>query len=524
MHGLTLLIVDDETATREGLKAALDFERLGISRVLEAENGAEGLRTASSASPDIILSDVRMPRMDGVRMLERVRTFLPDCVFIFMSGYSDKEYLKAAIKLRAVSYIEKPLHFPEVEQAVREAVALCEELDEQKNAVSVKDNVSLSRLAIRLTAPGDPRDSADLSYLKNRYGKNILSYSAASMILQLRDDASFDAFDLSPAEQSIRQLRTHDPLRVFSAEKHPGMFVLHILREGGLKPEDVRDSAEVLAGLFRNGPDFYITCGVTVSSAAKLYDSFSSAAILMEQAFFHPVNSIYSGFEKNTARGSDPNLESVTRSVLDALEKKDPHLSAKVFEDLFDALSRNTVFPRHTVKAAYYHIASVIIELRRSSHLPPTELTANRDTFIYAISSCFSFEEMHRLLVSEAEAYYRDLDSVSPESTQVYMIREYIRAHYDDPFLSTKEISDYIMLSASYACTIFKTETGKTLNQYLTEYRMEQAKKLLADPRITITAVSSRCGYNDSNYFGKAFRKYTGLSPSEYRESLTGVK
>ena len=104
-----MLIVDDEAATRDGLRSAIDFERLGISTVLEASNGYEGIHIASTSSPNIILSDVRMPRMDGIKMLERVRSFLPGCVFIFMSGYSDKEYLKAAIRLRAVSYVDKPL-------------------------------------------------------------------------------------------------------------------------------------------------------------------------------------------------------------------------------------------------------------------------------------------------------------------------------------------------------------------------------------------------------------------------------
>ena len=83
--------------------------------------------------------------------------------------------------------------------------------------------------------------------------------------------------------------------------------------------------------------------------------------------------------------------------------------------------------------------------------------------------------------------------------------------------LSVKDISDHVFLSTSYVCTFFKNETGQTLNQYLTEYRMEKAKQLLSDPRYKITDISSRVGYSDGNYFGKSFKKYTGFSPSEYR-------
>ena len=87
--------------------------------------------------------------------------------------------------------------------------------------------------------------------------------------------------------------------------------------------------------------------------------------------------------------------------------------------------------------------------------------------------------------------------------------------------LSVKDISDHVFLSTSYACTFFKNETGQTLNQYLTEYRMEKAKQLLSDPRYKITDISSRVGYSDGNYFGKSFKKYTGFSPSEYREKMS---
>ena len=87
--------------------------------------------------------------------------------------------------------------------------------------------------------------------------------------------------------------------------------------------------------------------------------------------------------------------------------------------------------------------------------------------------------------------------------------------------LSVKDISAHVFLSTSYVCTFFKSETGKTLNQYLTEYRMERAKHLLSDPRYKISSISSRVGYSDGNYFGKCFKKYTGFSPSEYREKIS---
>lgn len=117
---MKLLIVDDEELTRNGLIASIDWNSLGITEVLQADDGVHGLEIARLNKPEIILCDVRMPRMTGIAMLERLEKLLPDSVPIFMSGYSDKEYLKAAIKLKAVNYIEKPLNPDEVRDAVLE--------------------------------------------------------------------------------------------------------------------------------------------------------------------------------------------------------------------------------------------------------------------------------------------------------------------------------------------------------------------------------------------------------------------
>ena len=114
---MKLLIVDDEELTRTGLISAIDWKSLGIDQIIQADDGIHGLEQARLYKPEIILCDVRMPRMNGITMLERLEKLLPDSVPVFMSGYSDKEYLKAAIRLKAVSYIEKPLNPSEVSQA-----------------------------------------------------------------------------------------------------------------------------------------------------------------------------------------------------------------------------------------------------------------------------------------------------------------------------------------------------------------------------------------------------------------------
>ena len=134
------------------------------------------------------------------------------------------------------------------------------------------------------------------------------------------------------------------------------------------------------------------------------------------------------------------------------------------------------------------------------------------------LETIFSFDELHEKLVQKTGDFFQAATNAEEENSTIFLIKDYISQKYMNETLSVKDISDHVFLSTSYVCTFFKNETGQTLNQYLTEYRMEKAKQLLADPRYKIADISSRVGYSDGNYFGKSFKKYTGLSPSEYRE------
>lgn len=129
----TVLIVDDEAMPRKVLKEHLPWESLKIAQIVQASDGLEAIEQARLYKPDIIISDVKMPRMNGLEMASEIRGFCPQCQFIFLSGYSDKEYLKSAIRLKAASYVEKPIDLEEIEEALTEVVSELEKLQKEDN-------------------------------------------------------------------------------------------------------------------------------------------------------------------------------------------------------------------------------------------------------------------------------------------------------------------------------------------------------------------------------------------------------
>ena len=119
----TVLIADDEAMPRNVLQNYIPWEELSVARVYLASDGVEAVEQARRYRPELIISDIKMPYLNGLEMAAAVREFLPDCQFIFLSGYSDKEYLKGAIRLKAANYVEKPLNLEEITAAVREITA-----------------------------------------------------------------------------------------------------------------------------------------------------------------------------------------------------------------------------------------------------------------------------------------------------------------------------------------------------------------------------------------------------------------
>ena len=135
-----------------------------------------------------------------------------------------------------------------------------------------------------------------------------------------------------------------------------------------------------------------------------------------------------------------------------------------------------------------------------------------------------NLDELHRLFKEKLELLFEKLQEVQGEQTTILQIREYISHNYQNPQLSLKDISTHVHMSNSHMCTMFKKETSVTINQYLTDFRLERAKYYLKNTEYSIVEISQQVGYNDGSYFGRIFRKNLGLTPVEYREECRRIK
>ena len=517
---MKLLIVDDEELTRTGVISSIDWKALGIEEVLQADDGMNGLEMAKKYHPEIILCDVRMPRMTGIAMLEKLENILPDSIPIFMSGYSDKEYLKAAIKLKAVSYIEKPLNPSEIRDAVLEARELYLKKVRSHRGEALQSMETASHLAHLLTMPHKDA-STEITKLAAElslpYGPGT---HVTCAVIHLRAVPEF----IEPSPENIYQ-QFHKLLAHYHADcvfvaKKLQYLVYFIFTDGQVSSNLSHTIEDFLVREFQGYGEHFIAIGESFNGFSRAYQAYTFAVILLESSFFFPVNSCLTPESMDSLAATSYETAPTSADVLfsEALSSQNQTKCQEFLEKFQKQYEQNThVLPDQT-KDLYYKLFIALENARKQQQLSALSYTSN--SIVAFLEKCFTFQELHHTLVRQTDTYFEDLKASVPENSTIFMIKDYISKNYSKETLSVKDISSHVFLSASYVCTFFKNETGQTLNQYLTEYRMEKAKNLLADPRYKIADISSRVGYSDGNYFGKSFKKYTGLSPSEYREKL----
>ncbi len=515
---MKLLIVDDEELTRVGVISSIDWQSIGIDQVLQADDGMNGLEMARIHKPDIILCDVRMPRLDGIQMLEQLEEILPDVVPVFMSGYSDKEYLKAAIKLKAVNYIEKPLDPVEIQDAITEARDLCLARKRTRHNESIHSLESASRLALLLTQPY-AHAKENIDQLAEELSLSITpSTSFTAVVLKTETEEELPISEAGSLYMSVREFLKTFHMDCIFAEKRVQYMVYFLF--GPAPGPAVRKSIQDFFGkLYSRYPRFCIAAGDTLTGISKAYQSYTSAVILLQNSFFFPAGTFLSPFYETDSDEVKPELPAHPENeFLSLLINRDQNGTSLFLEKLFRYFSQNQNILPNQAKDLYYKLFRALDEAALQLKLT---VSGKQENLIDALESTFSFGELHQKLLTKTEAFFQTANNSEEQNSTIFLIKDYISQKYMNETLSVKDISDHVFLSTSYVCTFFKNETGQTLNQYLTEYRMEKAKQLLSDPRYKIADISSRVGYSDGNYFGKSFKKYTGFSPSEYREKMS---
>ena len=536
---LKLVIVDDEPMERTYMKQFINWSSMGIEIAGEAANGVDGLKICSIVKPDIILTDIKMPEMDGLEFSRKVKEILPDIKVVFISGHGDFDYARSAVDLNAFGYILKPFRIEEVMEVVRKVLSKCD--DEQKkedereqlrkildeNKGILKD--SLIRELMDGTDIGDGIWER-INYLGLKISKGIYCV----MLLEV-DEYENAVRNMTVEEKQIFSLSVLEKIRqkldtrcMGEAVKVSGKnYIILLSIPGNVSKEfSAGETYSVAESVKSRIEEMNITVTIGISSTC---DELNGLSILHEEArnalqykLFNMKGQIINiDYLQFSSANTEIDLKMLDNKVVKCLRLGSPEKVYELMNELFDS-----ILPSKNISGNY--IQNVCISIMCSAMRFLNEINCTFDDVlgdgVLVWNKLLKFETIADVKQWMTNIFAAIIETVnlkkkSKNQMIVDKIIEIMNEKYSED-LTTKELSKVIFISPNYIGAIFKEETGIGILTFLTKLRMEKAEEMLKDPNMKVYEIAQKVGYNNTPYFSTIFRDYTGMAPSEYRERL----
>ena len=520
-----LVIVEDEQDIRRRIAGMIQKSGSSFELAAEYENGIDAYDGILSENPDVILTDIRIPYINGIELAKKVREVYPLVKIVVITGFSEFDYAKEAANLGVVGFINKPVTQADVSAVLEKVEAqLDSEFVTKENLSRLKDFYESSLPMLR---ENDLHRLAGMSAVSPVFEKRI-SHNEISL------NYSYFAFGVFDFDETLDgYTEKHDIVfalvRRALAEGFRGVYDIEVFSRNDYlclllksnEPPDMARAAHLLEGIIQQ-VGRYSDMPLSVGLSAVHKDTRNFAAILREARHALGYRGVMGG-RKVFVFGSD--APAAAKQVPDdgAVKELGYLLRFKPVNACLAALD----------------------EIRQNMDSP-----GGRDSFLYMMTSilnallraCDNLEGLYGLYAGQSEIYRRLFALKSDEEIFAFFVAlikdiralnddiivdtvernlqkvlSYMEAHFCDDDISFESMARAVNFSVSYISALLKKNRNTSFVKLLTGLRMEKAKELLADPALKIIDVAEQVGYSDSYYFSHCFKKYTGLSPKEFR-------
>jgi len=527
---ITLLIVDDEAEIRSGLRSIIPWEDYSISVIGTAVNGAEALDKIRYYEPDIVITDIQMPGMNGLELVRRAKEEQFDCSFVILSGYDEFEYARSAIRYGVREYLLKPISIKDLTELI---MNLKEDILSKRGIHS--DQLSTLR-KLRKAQISLRKQNLIPQLLRGELSRLELKNVIEDYALQIKDRDScavlIQAFSsYRDAEENTELTRTLDPLRESLEETLNGspaliadyppaglLLILNLpfhteqyldlnqLLEQHIKSTSFGDTLQIAAAI-----------GKPVSSLCEIQSSFQDAKQTITWHIYPntgPVldSSVIDTIQPPVIMPGDDILEAILKDNREKLEER--------FKLYFNKLmTPQTPPPSYLYSMCNYLIITLQSQLTRYLDRSPRSYTGNS---FAALSSLNSLEDIRGFMITVLSGFAEEL-AVNQAAKNDPLIEKAID-YINDNLLKnpkTEDVCGYLGLSKSYFSTYFKNKTQLNFRDYTLDLKINYAQEQLKFTEHSAGEVSVLLGYEDYRSFSRAFKARTGLTPSEYQKQYT---
>ena len=526
-----ILLVDDEEEIREGIIKKIDWEGLGYTVVGDAENGLDALEKAEHLHPDVVMTDIKMPFMDGLELGEKLRVLMPSTKLIIFSGFDEFEYAQKAIKINVAEYVLKPINSAELTETLKKLkLQLDQELDEKRDVETLRRNYTES-----------------LPVLREQFLVGLLEGRISEA--RLREQAKRYGIWLEADQWAVALVRADTAARAGTALKG----------EEELIPISLKRMLEDILQNYCRFTDFYYSDCVAVLAQLDAQNGISSllAGInevckYAEQVLAarvtagvgtactaltdvrHSYREAQNALDYSTVPGSGKaiyigDIEPATSVKLQFDEHDERELISAIkmgseddirarIDSLFTRLE-SAPLPLSQYQIYLMEMMASLLKVMHTYELGAKEIFVEDYNYAGLLASLRTPEEMKRWYTDSCLRISALIRRERVDSSKLLAenAKQYIARKFDQPDLSVEELSSFLHVSATYFSTVFKRETGMSFVGYLTEVRLQEAVNLLNTTDDKTYVIAEKVGYPEPNYFSYVFKKKFGISPSKYR-------
>ena len=503
-----VLIVDDEYLVRLGLRTSFHWSLHGFEIVGEASNGEEALRVFEETDPDILLTDIKMPVMDGIELIEQVKARKPQLYVVILSNHDDFSYARRAIQLGASQYILKS---ELQEQTILSALKLASDSIES-NPKRQPRSGKLDQYIRRCLLPGGSVPDFPAEALRQLEDGDYAALSCRCDTSSLLEETQVSFHKACLA--MLQGVDSH--ARIISAETDHVLRVLLLSRMKDISSlSHLQEYMCLTISNLRQYYDVEFRVGISgVHPSHALSQLITEANEALDLCFFSSENCCtWSPLEKHSM------VHVAHRKFAGLIEAKDWPALKQEIERLFDQLK--SCRSMSAAEACYIDLLSLARQTAYANVLLGESFIQEKKI---NYQSYRSFEHIDEMQVYIMDLYRSMLNLISGRgkrySSIVSRSISFIQNNYSRP-ISLMEAAEDACVSKSYLSLLFKQETGINFSKYLMDYRIDRAKQLLSQSAMHIYEIAEQVGFPNPYYFSKVFKEYTGKSCKEYRDAET---
>ncbi|MBN1777543.1 MAG: response regulator [Clostridiales bacterium] len=524
-----VFLADDEIVVREGIRNNFPWEETEFSLVGEASDGEMALSMLQDIRPDILITDIRMPFMDGLELCRALSVTMPWMYIIIISGHDDFTYAKEAISIGVKEYLLKPVSVQELRRVLaRIGDVLRTEKLQQANLRIYRDQLASSNVLLKQKLLSDLLSGVPEPDIVKRARSLQTSLTAKRYLVMLIDPGqeTAQAEDLRSAESVILRLTNSSGGAAYMCQLQ-GRFVLLVMGDDDTDVEERTYglAQSVMYDIEQNTPlKPLVAIGTTVSALKSAPASYQDACSLLI--------TMHESGESNRDRRIVGMLDIAPAESLSLMDVKMPRIYERVrhanladvddiLSTFIDELGATAAKSKLLINYLFVDIVLVASRIVRDCGGVPQEVipAAFQDEGKTAVT--INVDEtlaLAREVLSKA-LEFRDEQGSGRYGMVLRKAKAFIGKHYFDPELTLRQVAGEVALSNNHFCTVFSQETGVTFTEYITALRIEKAKELLRDKQMRTSDVAASVGYNDPHYFSYLFKKYTDMSPRDFRKS-----